>query len=38
MDRYFVVFGKTAGVVEPGQRALNNPTLGQNFPLGLDAH
>ena len=36
-NRYLVVFGKTARVVEPDQRALNNPPLGQNLPSRLDA-
>ena len=37
-DRSLVVFGKAAEVVEPGKGTLNDPTLGQDFPLGLDAH
>ncbi len=26
-DRHFIVFGKTAGIVNPGQRTLHNPPL-----------
>ena len=37
-NRYLVIFGKTAGIIEPGQRTLNNPSLGQDLPLGLNAH
>ena len=37
-DRYLVIFGKTAGIVEPGQGTLNNPVLGQNLPLGLNTY
>ncbi len=37
-ERYLAVFGKTAGAAGPGQRALNNPTLGQDFPLRFDAY
>ena len=34
-NRYLVIFGKTAGIVELCQRTLNNPSLGQNLPPEL---
>ena len=37
-DRYFMIFGKAAGVVEPRQRTLNDPPLGQDLPFRLDAY
>jgi len=38
MDRYLIIFGKTARIVEPGQRTLNDPPLGQDLPLGFNAY
>ena len=35
-DRYFIIFGKAAGVVEPRQRTLNDPPLWQDLPFRLD--
>lgn len=37
-DRYFIIFGKTVGVVDPRQRTLNNPPLGQDLPFRFDAY
>ena len=37
-DGYFIIFGKAAGVVDPGQRTLNDPSLGQDLPFRLDAY
>ena len=37
-DRYLVIFGKAAGIVEPGQGTFNNPPLGQDLPLWLNAY
>ena len=34
--RYFIIFRKAAGVVEPRQRTLNDPPLGQDLPFRLD--
>ena len=36
-NRYFIIFGKPAGIVEPSQRTFNNPSLGQDIPLGFYA-
>ena len=33
---HFIIFGKTAGVVDPRQRTLNDPPLGQDFLFRLD--
>ena len=32
-----IIFGKPAGIVEPGQRTFNDPPLGQNLPFGFYA-
>ena len=32
------VFDKTAGIVEPGQGTLHDPSCGQNLPFRFDAH
>ena len=37
-DRYFIIFGKAAGVVDPRQRTLNDPPLGQDPPFRFDAY
>ena len=37
-NRYLLIFGKPAGIVEPSQGTLNNPSLGQELPLGLNAY
>ena len=34
-NRYLVIFGKTAGIVEPSQRTLNNPSLDAMEQLSL---
>lgn len=38
IDRYFIIFGKAAGIIDPCQRTLNNPPFGQELPYRLDAH
>ena len=35
-DRYFITLGKAAGVVEPRQRTLDDPPLGQDLPYRPD--
>lgn len=35
-DRYFIILGKAAGVVEPRQRTLDDPPLGQDLPYRPD--
>lgn len=35
-DRYFIILGKAAGVVEPRQRTLNDPPLWQDLPFRFD--
>ena len=37
MERYLVIFGKTTGIVDPSQRTLHDPPLGQNLPPGFRA-
>ena len=37
-NRYLIIFGKTAGIVDPRQGTFNNPPLGQDLPLGLNAY
>ena len=32
VNRYLIIFGKPAGIVEPSQRTFNNPPLGQDYP------
>ena len=36
-NRYFIIFGKSAGIVEPSQGTLNDPPLGQDLPFGFYA-
>ena len=37
-DRYFIIFGKAAGIVEPCQRTFNDPLLGRDLPFRFDAY
>ncbi len=37
-DRYFIIFGKAAGIVEPCQRTFSDPLLGRDLPFRFDAY
>ena len=37
-DRYFIIFGKAAGIVEPCQRTFNDPLLGRELSFRFDAY
>ena len=36
-NRYLIIFGKPAGIIEPSQGTFIDPSLGQDLPFGFYA-